>query len=101
MCSRKNDMSELTELGFCRFCQSLIREILNDKVNSTWMDSKGAADYIKVSEKQLRNLVASGHIKYHKLLSLNRYKKEELDRFLNREQRGGWFYGDKEGSENR
>lgn len=97
MCSSKNDMPEMTELGFCRFCQSIIREILNKEINSTWLDTKGAAEYLKVSEGQLRNLVNAGHIRHRKLLSLNRYKRSELDEFLNREQRGGWFYGDKEG----
>lgn len=94
----KKEAPELTELGFCQFCQSIIREMLQEKVNSTWLDSKGAAKYLKVSEKQLRNLVSSGHIKYRKLLSRNRYKKSELDDLLNREQRGGWFYGNKERS---
>lgn len=97
----KKEVPELTELGFCRFCQSIIREMLQDKVNTTWLDTDGAADYLKVSKKQLRNLVASGHIKYRKLLSLNRYKKSELDEFLNREKRGGWYYGDKERSKER
>ena len=95
------DVPELTKLGLCQFCQLIIKDILHGNVNSTWLDSKGAAEYLKVSEKQLRNLVSGGHIKYTKLLSRNRYKRSELDILLNREQRGGWFYGDKERFEER
>lgn len=72
---------------------------MKEDINETWLDTEGAAKYIKVSKEQLRNLVAGGYIPYRKLLSRNRYEKTELDELLDRHKKGGWRYGCEERSE--
>ena len=53
-----------------------------------WLDSKGAAQYLKISEATLRNKVSNGLIPYYKLGRSNRYSKAELIRVITSERRG-------------
>lgn len=49
---------------------------------SIWLDSKEAAQYLKISEASLRNNVSLGKIPYYKLGRRNRYLRSELDQVM-------------------
>lgn len=65
-------------------------EMLFDIANSEniWLNSKQAAEYLKISQKSLRNKTSNGEIPYYKLGRLNRYSKRELDQLLFSQKRG-------------
>lgn len=57
-----------------------------------WLDSEGAARYLRIPVGTLRNLTSNGKIPYRKFGRLNRYFVEELRDFLNRNRRGPYEF---------
>lgn len=66
---------------------------INDSssLKSEWMTSVEAAQFLRISPAQLRNLASNGRIPYSKLGRLNRYHRGELQDLLRRNKRGGQF----------
>lgn len=52
------------------------------KLEEEWLNSKEAAEYLRISIKTLMNLSSNGTIKYHKFGRLNRYRKSELAQLI-------------------
>ncbi len=57
-------------------------------VDDEWLNSKQAAQYLKVSVAQLHNLTSAGQIPHYKMGRANRYQKSELREFLLKFPRG-------------
>ena len=57
--------------------------------NSIWLNTKEASEYLRISIGSLKNFVYRGVITPRKLGRLNRFKRDELDRLLERSQIGG------------
>lgn len=53
-----------------------------------WLTSKEAAEYLRVSEATLRNMVSSGRVPYFKFGRSNRYLLKELRQLLLSKRRG-------------
>jgi len=53
-----------------------------------FMSSNEAAEFLRVSEHRLRNLVSQGIIPYYKLGASNRYRRSELERILTNNRKG-------------
>jgi excisionase family DNA binding protein len=53
-----------------------------------WLDSKEAANLLRVTVKALRNLTSNGNIPFYKLGRRNRYRRDELEAILLQEKRG-------------
>ena len=53
-----------------------------------WLDSRGAADYLGMSEGALRNMTSNGQIPYYKLGCRNRYRVTDLRALLLAQKRG-------------
>ena len=47
-----------------------------------WLTAEEAAQYLRVSVKQLYNLVYRGQLKSHKLLNRRRFLRSDLDRLV-------------------
>ena len=47
-----------------------------------WLTAEEAAEYLRVSVKQLYNLVYRGQLKSHKLLNRRRFLRSDLDRLV-------------------
>ena len=62
------------------------------RIVGPWFSTKEAAMYLSLSEGTLRNLTSNGKMPYYKLLSENRYLKEELDQII-LEQKRGIYHG--------
>lgn len=56
-----------------------------------WLTSKEAAQYLRVSEGTLRNLVSNGKVPYVKLGRSNRYSRKELRQLLLSKKRGVFY----------
>ena len=59
-----------------------------NSIPDTWWNSKQTAQYLKISVGQLMNMCSDKKIIYYKLGRSNRYKKEDLDRFLLNSKQG-------------
>lgn len=57
-------------------------------LTSEWLDSREAAQYLKVSEPMLRNMASNGQVPFYKLGRRNRYRKDELEALLLKNRRG-------------
>lgn len=55
-----------------------------------WMSSKEAASYLRIPVGSLRNQVSRGTLPYYKFRRSLRFKRTELDRFIEGTRRGGW-----------
>lgn len=67
-------------------------EISNfSSLKSEWMTSEEAAQFLRISAAQLRNLASNGKVPYHKLGRLNRYHRGELQDLLQKNKRGGQY----------
>ena len=77
-------------------CAIYSNQIDSPKISSSlkieWLDSKEAANYLKLPVKSLLNLTSSGKIPYNKLGRLNRYQKDVLDSVLLQNKRGNYGY---------
>lgn len=60
--------------------------------NLNWLNTKEAADYLRLSEQALRTMTSNGKVPFYKLGSRNRYCRDDLDQILLSNKRGG-FYG--------
>ncbi len=47
-----------------------------------WLDSREAAQFLKVSVPMLRNMTSNGEIPYYKLGRRNRYRQDEIEELL-------------------
>ena len=56
--------------------------------NEEWLDSVGAAAYLKITLGALRNMTSNGQIRYYKMGRRNRYRIEELRELLLSNARG-------------
>jgi excisionase family DNA binding protein len=54
----------------------------------TWLDSREAALYLRLSLGALRNMTSNGQVPYYKLGARNRYLKSDLQRLLLQNRRG-------------
>jgi excisionase family DNA binding protein len=55
---------------------------------SRWLTTSEAAYYLRVSTAQLYNLTSTGNLPYYKLGRSNRYKVDDLDSYLEKNNRG-------------
>lgn len=53
-----------------------------------WMDSREAADFLRISLATLRNLTSAGTVPFYKLGRRNRFRREELEALLLQNKRG-------------
>lgn len=53
-----------------------------------WLNSDEAAEYLRVSVGQLRNMTSNGKLPFYKLGKSNRYLKAELREMLLENRRG-------------
>ncbi len=53
-----------------------------------WLDSKEAAEYLRISTRTLMNLCSRGEVPYSKFGRRNRYKLADLRSLLLKERRG-------------
>ena len=53
-----------------------------------WLDSREAAQFLKVSVGMLRNMASNGQVPYYKLGRSNRYRRDELEALLLKHKRG-------------
>lgn len=63
----------------------------NEDDNQEWLTTPEAAEYLRVSVGQLRNMTSNGYVPYYKLGRSNRYLKEELKQMLLDKRRGPWW----------
>lgn len=60
-----------------------------EKVNNEWMNTKEAAEYLRISENNLRVKISRGEIPVHGRLGRNwRFRRDRLDELLNSPERG-------------
>ncbi len=78
------DSNSTTPAGLC----SLKTE------ETEWLDTEEAAQYLRISPYQLRNLTSNGRVPYYKFGRSNRYLRKELRELLLAQSRGG-RYGNK------
>jgi excisionase family DNA binding protein len=57
-------------------------------IQTKWLNSKEAADYLRVTVNQLYNLTSNGTLIYYKLGRSNRFNIFDLDEYLFRNIRG-------------
>lgn len=50
--------------------------------NLTWMTSREAAEYLRISQNNLRVMIYRGKLIPYKFNNRNRFKREELDRLI-------------------
>jgi excisionase family DNA binding protein len=62
--------------------------------NLIWLNTKEAAEFLRVSPNSLRIMVCRGEIPSYKLGKRLRFKKSELDELLESSKTDGGFYGD-------
>ena len=55
---------------------------------SDWLNSKEAAEYLRISQATLRNMTSNGRLPYCKLGRSNRYSLQELESLLLKNKRG-------------
>ena len=53
-----------------------------------WLNSREAAEYLRIDEYRLRNMVSSGALPYSKLGRSNRYRLVELREVLLKTRKG-------------
>lgn len=53
-----------------------------------WLDSKEAAEFLRVSPAMLRNLTCNGKVPFYKFGRRNRYLKQELVAMILKQPRG-------------
>lgn len=56
-----------------------------------WLNSEEAAEYLRISVGQLRNMTSNGKIPFYKLGKSNRYLKSELREMLLKNRRGPYY----------
>lgn len=61
--------------------------------NLIWLNTKEAAELLRVSPNSLRIMVCRGEIPSYKLGKRLRFKKSELDELLESSKTEGGFYG--------
>lgn len=66
------------------------RQLFNNRIFDEWLTHKGASQYLKVSEGELRNMVSRGELPYYKLGRRNRYRLSELKEILLATRLGGY-----------
>lgn len=60
-----------------------------EKINNEWMNTKEAAEYLRISENCLRVKISRGQIKAHGRLGKSlRFNKRKLDSYLNNPNQG-------------
>lgn len=60
-----------------------------EKVNNEWMNTKEAAEYLRISENNLRVKISRGEIPVHGRLGRSwRFRRDKLDELLNSPERG-------------
>lgn len=66
-------------------------EITESSLKFEWLSTEEAASFLRISVKSLRNLTSNGKIPYYKFFNLNRYRKDELQKLLLAQKRGGLY----------
>lgn len=60
-----------------------------EKINNEWMNTKEAAEYLRISENCLRVKISKGQIQAHGRLGKSlRFKKSKLEQLLNNPNQG-------------
>ncbi len=62
--------------------------ISSSSLKTEWLNSKEAAEFLRLSVKALRNKTSNGQVPFHKLGRLNRYRKNELESLMLSQKRG-------------
>lgn len=62
--------------------------------NLIWLNTKEAAEFLRISPNSLRIMVCRGEIPSYRLGKRLRFKKSELDKLLESSKIEGGFYGD-------
>ena len=57
-------------------------------VQGEFMDSAEAAEFLRISEAQLRNMASRGGLPYYKFGARNRYSRNELRQLILKNKRG-------------
>lgn len=57
-------------------------KIFDNRIDSPWMTTKEAAEYLRTSIHNIRKLLFEGKITCYKFGRQNRFHKDELDRLL-------------------
>ena len=70
------------------YSMPLEEKLVLRSLTSEWLDSREAAQYLKVSEPMLRNMASNGQVPFYKLGRRNRYRKDELEALLLKNRRG-------------
>ncbi|MES2770279.1 MAG: helix-turn-helix domain-containing protein [Bdellovibrionota bacterium] len=67
-------------------------DICESSLKTEWLDSREAAEFLRISVKALRNASSNGQIPFYKFGRRNRYRKEELSKLLLTHRRGKHEY---------
>ena len=67
---------------------------LTTELENEFVDAKGVATYLKISEQTVRNMTSNGRLPHYKFGRLVRYRISDLRRLL-LDQPKGVFYGNK------
>jgi excisionase family DNA binding protein len=65
-------------------------EIFENRIDE-WFTTKEAAQYLRISEKNLLNLSSNGKIRHYKFGRRNRYLRRELRELILGQPRGGSY----------
>ncbi len=58
-----------------------------EEKSKKWLTTKEVAEYLSLSVSQVFNLTSNGYLPYHKLGRRNRYLTEEIDAFMEENER--------------
>lgn len=72
----------------CNAAHTMLPTAPSSSLTDEWLDSPKAAQFLKVTEAQLRNLVSNRVIPSYKLGGSLRYSRNELDAHLRKSRRG-------------
>lgn len=76
----------------CHTCKEVLLNASGSLTGEYWLNTKEAANYLRLSVAELRNKSSNGKIPYYKLGRSNRYCKSELEALLLKNKRGQHEY---------
>lgn len=74
-------------LNYCQGPDEMVVDA-SSSLTSEWLDSRQAAQFLKVSVPMLRNMTSNGQVPFYKLGRRNRYRVDELEALLLKGRRG-------------
>lgn len=61
---------------------------IHNSTDLEWLDTREAAEYLRLTAHSLLNLTSAGKIPFYKLGRRNRFKRNDLDAILERKRMG-------------